>query len=155
MGVGGALMKSSSAFRFRTVLQFYPVSLDNFIWSFGMGYNFRKIYEMTEVGILRANGQFTELVDATYISEGHGPILMMRFSFPIVDGLKASGGFGIGSANFTSTFPQNDFFQLSSKFFNGRIPITFFNINMSYQFPRKESEKNLRSARAKARSRKP
>ena len=151
--LGGALTYNTRAFRFRPVLQFYPVSLDNFIWSFGLGYNFRKIYETQEVFIQRANGQFTELVEANYISQGHGPIVMMRFSFPMADFMRINGGFGVGSGNFTSTYPRNEFFLFSSKYFTGRRPITFFNINFSYQLTKKESSKNMRSARSKARSR--
>lgn len=151
--LGGALTYNTSAFRFRPVLQFYPVSLDNFIWSFGLGYNFRKIFETQEVGIQRANGQFTELVEAKYVSQGHGPIVMMRFSFPMADFMRINAGFGIGSGVFTTTFPRNQFFLFSSKYFTGRMPITFFNVNISYQLTKKEPSKNIRSARSKARSR--
>ncbi|MCB0648261.1 MAG: hypothetical protein KDC49_16440 [Saprospiraceae bacterium] len=153
--LGGALTLNTRAFRFRPVLQLYPVSMDNFIWSFGLGYNFRKIFETQEVGVQRANGHFTELIEETYMSQGHGPIVMMRFSFPMADRMRVNLGFGVGSGNFTSTFPRNELFLFSSKYFIGRRPISFFNINVSYQLIKKETPNDTRSSRSKPRSRQP
>ena len=133
--IGGIYTDVMRGFRFRPAIHFYPVSLDNFILSMGLGYNFRRRFTTEEEEVVRGNGQFTEIVDVNYANSLAGPVGILRFSFPSFDSFKTSIGIGVGVGNYISSYPTDNFIEFfSSKTYNGSGPIFFFNLNLAYQF---------------------
>ena len=135
--LGAILDVSKTGYRWRPGILFSPLRGHFVSISLGLAYNDRKAYQTFEEHVLRAQGQFTELVKNTRKRSIRGAVLVSYLQFRLSEKLKMRIGGGLGSGIYHSvnlndgSLVRDDFFPFIS---NGRGPIFFTHLNFAYHF---------------------